>query len=219
MPASSRKGPAAPCRSGPLRTATGVPWPMPEMTYCSSSSSPPAFVHTRREWPSTNSSRLGTAANPWTSAHCLMISAAFTGATVRSALPCQTDSLGHGPRCRRRPSHQIAPRPRRPNVALEHAPEGGGHADCAAIGHTGDHGAAREHLGVGRQHNRRHPTPRREAGNEHPAAVDRMGLDHVLDHVPDRERLTLAALAVTALKPVEAASRVVGALLLGEEQG
>ena len=45
-----------------------------------------------------------------------------------------------------------------------------------------------------------------------------MGLDHVLDHVPDRERLTLAALAVTALKPVEAASRVVGALLLGEEQ-
>src|SRR4051794_19968695 len=46
-----------------------------------------------------------------------------------------------------------------------------------------------------------------------------MGLDHVLDHVPDRERLAVVALAVLALKPVEAALRIVRGLLLWNEQG
>ena len=43
--------------------------------------------------------------------------------------------------------------------------------------------------------------------------------DHALDHLADRERLALIALAVPGSKPVETALRIFGLLLLRKEQG
>ena len=60
---------------------------------------PSAFHHTSRGWPSTSVADIGAVGRPWTSSHCLTISLALPGFTVRSALPCQTDTFGHGPLC------------------------------------------------------------------------------------------------------------------------
>jgi len=46
---------------------------------------------------STSPSDIGAEGSWCTSSHCLTISLAFAGWTVRSALPCQTESFGHGP--------------------------------------------------------------------------------------------------------------------------
>src|SRR4029077_3578428 len=56
-----------------------------------------------------------------------------------------------------------------------------------------------------------------------PGDVDATGVDtviehHLVDHLPDRESLTLSALRVAGLKPVEAAVRVVCVLLLRKKQ-
>ena len=42
---------------------------------------------------------------------------------------------------------------------------------------------------------------------------------HLGDHLPDRKRLTVPPFDVAGLKPVEAAIWIIGALLLGQEQG
>ena len=58
---------------------------------------------------------------------------------------------------------------------------------------------------------------------ERPVTKTRLWSSHgsgsCVDHVPDRERLTVVPLAVLALKPVEAALRIVRGLLLWNEQG
>ena len=61
--------------------------------------------------------------------------------------------------------------------------------------------------------------PADKAGDEHAAPVDAVVDDDFFDHLPDRQRLPAIPLGVLGLEPVEAAVGIVGALLLGQQQG
>lgn len=60
--------------------------------------------------------------------------------------------------------------------------------------------------------------PPAETGDEHTARVDTLFAYHVFDHLADGGGFAPAALGVLGLKPVEAAVRIVGSLLLGHQQ-
>ena len=81
-----------------------------------------------------------------------------------------------------------------------------------------DHGPAGKDIGVGREHDRGHGTSGRQPGDVDAPAVDAVIQQHLVDHLTDRESLALSTPRVAGLKPVEAAVRIVCALLLREKQ-
>lgn len=93
MPTSSIYGPGLPRPSLPR----GVPWPIDVMVFSSTTISPAVLHQLRRVWLPVDSERSGTASSPWTSRHWATTASALAGTTVWSAVPCQTDILGHGP--------------------------------------------------------------------------------------------------------------------------
>jgi hypothetical protein len=75
-------------------------------------------------------------------------------------------------------------------------------------------GAAGKNLRICCKHNRSHGAAGREAGYEYFAAVGSKCRNGVLDHLPDRKRLAVAARDVARQKPRETILRIVGGLLL-----
>ena len=161
----------------------------------------------------------GCSARPCTLVHCFASSSAFAGTTVGSALPCQIEIFGHGPLWREAPRTRSPHASARKALALEHAVERLLHALRRPVGEAGNDRAAREDLRIGRQHHGRHGAAGGKAGDEDAAAVEPRVGHGTLDHLADGERLALAAGNVAGQEPVEADVRVVGALLLGQEQG
>jgi hypothetical protein len=71
---------------------------MPAIVNDSTTSRPLGSRQTSRVKPGPRLAGAGTVPGPWTWVHCLTSSIAFAGATVVSAVPCQIDTRGHGPR-------------------------------------------------------------------------------------------------------------------------
>ncbi len=122
--------------------------------------------------------------------------------------------FGHGPRCLGCRPHAIAERMRGRRLLREHRLERLLDGPRAAIGKSGNDGAAGKNLRIGRQHDRSHGAAGREAGHEHPAPVNAERRNGMLDHLPDRKRLALVARNVARQEPREAILRIVGRLLL-----
>src|SRR5207244_13489240 len=81
-------------------------------------------------------------------------------------------------------------------------------------GSSHDNATAGKNLRICCQHNGSHTASGREAGDEYFAAVGSKCRNGVLDHLPDRKRLTVAARDVARQKPRETILRIVGGLLL-----
>src|SRR5215468_10040806 len=84
----------------------------------------------------------------------------------------------------------------------------------APIGQSGNNGAASKDLRICCEHNGSHGAAGREASHEYFAAVGSKCRNGVLDHLPDRKRLAVAARDVARQKPRETILRIVGGLLL-----
>src|SRR6516162_8048769 len=84
----------------------------------------------------------------------------------------------------------------------------------APIGQSGNDGAARKNLRVCCEHNGSHGAAGREPGYEYFAAVNSKARNGVLDHLPNRKRLAMAAHDVARQKPRETILRIVRGLLL-----
>src|SRR5262249_58158681 len=110
--------------------------------------------------------------------------------------------------------HAIAKRLRGMSVLREHCLERFLNVASAPIGQPRDDGAAGKNLRIRCKHNRRHGAAGREAGDEYFAAVGSKCRNGVLDHLPDRKRLAVAARNVARQKPRETILRIVGGLLL-----
>ncbi len=83
----------------------------------------------------------------------------------------------------------------------------------------GDDRPAGEDVGVAGEQGIGHGAPGRQAGDEDPRRIEPVVRDDRGDGGGDRRRLAVAATGVAGLEPVEAAVGVVGADLLGEQQG
>jgi hypothetical protein len=85
-------------------------------------------------------------------------------------------------------------------------------------GQAGDDGAACENLGIGRQHDGRHGTARRQPGDENTIRVDPVPCPHRHNHLMDRQGFTRSAPGIHRREPVEAEVGVIRAFLLWEQQ-
>src|SRR5215472_11657546 len=111
-------------------------------------------------------------------------------------------------------AHAIAKRLRRMSLLLEHGLECLLNVAGAPIGQSGNDGAAGKNLRVCCEHNRSHGAAGREASHEYFATVGGKCRNGVLDHLPNRKRLAMAAGNVARQKPRETILRIVGGLLL-----
>src|SRR5207248_9238180 len=93
-------------------------------------------------------------------------------------------------RCR---PHAIAQRVRAMYLIREHGLKSFVDVAGAAIGQSGNNGAASKNLRVCYEHNRSHGAASREAGHEYFPGVRSKCLDGALDHLPYRKRLTVPA--------------------------
>ncbi len=100
-----------------------------------------------------------------------------------------------------------------------HGGEGFLHVAGDAEGQARHHRAGGEGLGIGGQQHRGHGAPGRQAGDENPSGVEPMGAHHAPHHRVDGGCLAGAPGDVAGLEPVEAAVRIVGAVLLGRQDG
>src|SRR5690349_20154097 len=96
--ASRKNGPAVPQLSPPDAGPSGTPCAMPLIEKASTNVLPSLSFQPRRVCRPSFCWCDGVAARPWTSSHCRMLPSAFEGLTTASAVPCQIDLLGHGPR-------------------------------------------------------------------------------------------------------------------------
>ena len=115
--------------------------------------------------------------------------------------------------------HQLPPFMGAARGAGKHAAEGLVHIARAAIGQARDDSACRKDLRIGRQHHIGHGAACGKAGDEDAVAVDVEIHRHAFDHVADRARLPLVARDMGWIEPAETGVGVVGAFLLGIEQG
>lgn len=99
-----------------------------------------------------------------------------------------------------------------------HAGVGRGQAARTAGGQPGGDGPAREDVGVGGQHVRRHGAARRQAGEVDAPGVAAVQRDGLVHHLLDRQCLATAASAVARLEPVETGVGVVDAARLRQDQ-
>src|SRR6516225_6367750 len=111
-------------------------------------------------------------------------------------------------------SHAIAKRLRSISLLAEHSLERLLYVARTPIGQSGDDGAASKNLRICCEHNRSHGAARREASHEDFAAVGGKCRNGVLDHLPDRKRLAMAARDVVQQKPRKTILRIVRRLLL-----
>ena len=155
---------------------------------------------------------------PCTSSHCLTISSALAGWTVRSALPCHTDSFGHGPLWSDAAAHEIAEFARRARRRLHHAAQRLADIAGDAERQAGNDGAGGKHFRIGGEHHRGHGAAGGQTGDEDAARVDAVIVDHLCDHLPDRSGFAAIARNVFRIEPVEAGVGVVGGALLRHQQ-
>src|SRR5215813_4810824 len=124
-----------------------------------------------------------------------MISSAFDGLTVGSALPCQTESLGQGPwyldSARTRSPRARADVKRSLNMASN--------ASFTDAAHP---------YGVASITDVMAP-PRRYSGHEHASAIDAKVHYGTLNHLTDREGFAAVTSGVTCQKPREAALGII----------
>src|SRR6516225_8909761 len=111
-------------------------------------------------------------------------------------------------------SYAIAKRLRGMTLLGEHGLERLLNVAGAPKGQSGNDGAAGKNLRVCCEHNRSHGAAGREASHEHFATVGSKCRNSVLDHLPDRKRLAVAARNVARQKPRETILRIVAGLLL-----
>src|SRR6516162_7260934 len=105
-------------------------------------------------------------------------------------------------------SYAIAKRLRAMSLFGEHGLECLLNVAGAPIGQSGNDGAAGKNLRVCCEHNRSHGATGREASHENSAAIGGKCRDGVLDHLPDRKRLAMAACSIARQKPREATFRI-----------
>jgi hypothetical protein len=89
----------------------------------------------------------------------------------------------------------------------------------APVRQAGDNGPADEGFRIDGEHDRRHRPTGRQTGDIHPLGIDGVLGLHLIDHLPDRQRLASIPGNVTQLEPVEASEEVVRELLLRQQQG
>ena len=75
-----------------------------------------------------------------------------------------------------------------------------------------------EHVRVGREHHRGHPSAGREPRDVRTRRIGAVRALRMSDHLPDRRGLALAAPVVDRLEPVEAGAEVVRGRRLGEDE-
>ena len=81
------------------------------------------------------------------------------------------------------------------------------------------HRASGEHVRVSRQHDRSHCATGGKPGDEDSLTIDCMIDRHLLNHLPDRQRLSPITMTIVRLEPVKGSNSVVGASLLREQKG
>src|SRR5262249_21940292 len=110
--------------------------------------------------------------------------------------------------------HAIAKRLRGMSLLRKHGLECLLNVAGAPIRQSANDGAAGKHLRVCCEHNRSHSAAGREARHEYFAAVSSKFRNGVIDYLPDRKCLAVAARDVARQKPRETILRIVGGLLL-----
>src|SRR5262249_59670229 len=108
--------------------------------------------------------------------------------------------------------HAIAEHLRGTSLIREHGLECLLNVASAPVGQSGNDGAAGKNLRVCCEHNGSHGAAGRESGHEYFAAVNSKGRNGVLDHLPDRQRLAVAAHDVALQKPSETILRILSRL-------